>query len=331
MHAGTSVPVGPFVVEFDVDAGYAIGGTMSGGVTGDGLAVNLASGPVGKVWVEVRAGVGVAAFTAGVGGHLDLIGGAGGKGNGQFTIASGASYGPEPKPLVHLFTRNVDTKMFFLSGNFFVFAEALWERFDIELFDWNGLAMPAAPEAIIGDEWPIDREPDYGAMVPLYKYQCALGDGRYDGWSSTVAPDASNRYPGTACTLQGTQGNLVSNFVVGAIPLVECHRVFGAGRGDHYLMPIPNSDLNPNQGALPPDEARMKTLCSEGTLANPAVSYALTAHRENGIKMSDGIVRKTTPLHLCQDKKGERYAQAACSNDGSQSVDYRPNVFLVAP
>lgn len=222
-----SVPIGPFTADFSLMLEYLVGGGAKLGLAPDGLAVDAAVGPEFGAGVELTAGVGIAGFSVGVGGHVALLGNKDASGPATFTRSSFSRY--EEAGSKQRMKTSIDSQVYALSGNLFVFVDTWWDRYDTEIFDWTGLRLGGDTNGDIDILWGTMQEPDYGPLRELRAFACKqknLSGSRFaHDWTATTRTKAEMIAGG--CELIGGPndiyyGKLASKWNPDTVPVVEC-------------------------------------------------------------------------------------------------------------
>jgi hypothetical protein len=224
-----AVPVGPLMAEFKLTMGYRIGGTAT--LTPDpadgGLGVTAQVGPEFGAYVELTAGIGIVGFSVGVGGHVALLGNQDGSGPASLTRNAFSRY--EENGWKQAMGGGINSNIWALSGNLFAFVDTWWERYDTEIFDWEGIKLGAGDMSTgaVNIVWGTMQEPDYGPLQELRAFACkqnGVDPSRID-WTPTTRSQADMLASG--CQLGAAPndvliGKLASKWNPDTYPVVEC-------------------------------------------------------------------------------------------------------------
>lgn len=225
-----AVPVGPFLAEFGFSMGYEVGGNAKLAIDPDGLGVSAQVGPRFGAYGELTAGIGVAGFSVGVGGHVAILGNKDASGAASFTRKSVSRY--EESGGKQRMTASIDSDVWALSGYLFAFIDTWWDRYDTELFDWDGIKLGGADVASGTTDilWGTFQEPDYGPLREFRAFACRTKTAKTahnfpHDWVTTTRTKAEMIAGG--CELAPGQnevylGKLASKWNPDTVPLAEC-------------------------------------------------------------------------------------------------------------
>jgi hypothetical protein len=226
-----AAPVGPFLAEFTFTMAYEVAGAAKLAIEPDGLGVSAEVGPRFGAYAELTAGIGMVGFSVGVGGHVALLGNKNASGAASFTRRAVSRY--EEDGFKQRMTAGIDSDVWALSGNLFAFIDTWWDRYDTELFDWDGIRFGASDVAagVTDILWGTFQEPDYGPLKEFSAFACRTKTAKsaYNfphDWVVTTRSKAEMLAAG--CELAPFQGNevyfgkLASKWNPDTVPIAEC-------------------------------------------------------------------------------------------------------------
>lgn len=225
-----AVPVGPFLAEFSFTLAYEVGGYARLGIEADGLGVTAEVGPTFGAYAELTAGIGMVGFSVGVGGHVALLGNRDASGPASFTRRSVSRY--EDSGAKQRMTASIESNVWALSGYLFAFVDTWWDRYDTELFDWDGIKLGASDvsSGVTDILWGTFQEPDYGPLKEFRAFACRTKTAKTahnfpHDWVVTTRTKAEMLAGG--CELAAVKndlyfGKLASKWNPDTVPIAEC-------------------------------------------------------------------------------------------------------------
>lgn len=225
-----AVPVGPFLAEFSFMMAYEVGGHAKLGIEPDGLGVAAQVGPKFGAYAELTAGIGMVGFSVGVGGHVALLGNKDASGAASFTRRALSRY--EENGFKQRMTANIESDVWALSGYLFAFVDTWWDRYDTEIFDWDGIKLGASDvsSGVTDILWGTFQEPDYGPLKEFRAFACRTKTAKTahnfpHDWVVTTRTKAEMISGG--CELAPVEneiyfGKLASRWNPDTVPIAEC-------------------------------------------------------------------------------------------------------------
>jgi hypothetical protein len=141
----------------------------------------------------------------------------------------------------------IDSDIWALSGNLFAFIDTWWERYDTEIFDWEGVKLGASDvsDGATTITWGTMQEPDYGTLLELRAFACkqttvTAEPEKNRDWAMTTRSQAE--IVASGCQLAPAPntvliGKLASKWNPDTYPIVECRMDTATANGGNVSIP----------------------------------------------------------------------------------------------